>query len=134
MLTVDGNLLSNDSGALPYASVIQSNPIQSESYSRERNAPAPAHAHVKKAYGTFGNVMLTEEEHEKLLKEIPHAGDLIERFSKRLAAKGYKYSDHYAALLVWNAEDFKDESTSSFDVDDFFQAALQRSYGKTNNE
>lgn len=112
--------------------VIQFNTIQSESYSRERNAPAPARE--KKAYGSFRNVMLTEEEHEKLLKEIPHAEELIERFSKRLAAKGYKYSDHYAALLVWSEEDLKDEPEGSFDVDDFFQAALERSYGNLSND
>ncbi len=132
MLTVDGNLLSNDSEALPYASVIQSNPIQSESYSDARSAPAPTHAHAceKKAFGSFGNVMLTEEEHEKLLKDIPHAGELIERFSKRLAAKGYQYSNHYAALLVWSEEDSAKTSDDGWDDhwEEFWQAALKRTY------
>lgn len=114
--------------------VIQSNPIQSESYSRERNAPAPTHAHAqeKKAFGSFGNVMLTEEEHEKLLKDLSDGADLIERFSKRLAAKGYKYDDHYAAILCWKEEDQRKGTPEQDDYwQDFFEAACRRSVNGT---
>ena len=129
LMTLDGDLLSNVSESLSNASVIQSNPIQSESYSRERNAPAPIHAHAceKKAFGSFRNVMLTEEEHEKLLKDLSDGADLIERFSKRLAAKGYKYDDHYAAILCWKEEDQRKRTPEEDEYwQDFFEAACRR--------
>ena len=104
---------------------IQSNTIQSESYSRERNAPAPTR--VKKAFGSFENVMLTEEEHNKLA-ELPNGNELIERFSKKLAAKGYHYENHYAAILCWQAEDHKEAKDDQSDDywDSFFELACQR--------
>ncbi len=109
----------------------------SYSYSRESaGAQAPTHAPALtregvKPFGKFKNVMLTAEEHDKLLAELPDAGGRIDQFSAKLKAKGYTYNDHYAALLLWYDEDQKAAASGgSFDVDDFFKAALERTYGK----
>jgi len=97
------------------------------------SAPAPTHAHAqeKKAYGSFGNVWLTDEEHEKLIADLLNAGELIEHFSKKLAAKGYKYDDHYAAILCWQEEDQQQKDKTQKDDgywQDFFEAACNRTY------
>lgn len=97
----------------------------SYSYSERENAPAHARGELK-PYGKFENVMLSETEHAALQELIPGATDYIERFSAKIAAKGYKYDNHYAAIVSWYIDDKKDDPESSFDVDDFFQAALER--------
>ena len=57
----------------------------------------------KKAYGEFGNVMLTEEEFTKLEERLgPEDRDgLIEELSCYLCNHPKKYKDHYATLLSW---------------------------------
>ena len=103
---------------------------ESESNTRE-NAPAPAREEVRgdlKKYGSLKNVLLTEEEHADLLSRFPDAEHRIELFGAKLAAKGYKYDNHYAAILLWYQQDKKEAASSSFDVDEFFKAALANTY------
>lgn len=93
------------------------------------NAPACA----KKPYGSFGNVMLTDEEYASLKAGMPDADRRIEIFSCKLKAKGYRYEDHYATILLWWVEEQRRQCTergsSSFNVDEFFEAALRQTYG-----
>ena len=98
----------------------------------ENNTLFTAHACAKKPYGQFENVMLTEEEYEALKKKIPDAEQRIEIFSCKLKAKGYRYEDHFATILLWFAEEKNQSKTAkgSFDIDDFFEAALRRTYGE----
>lgn len=97
---------------------------------KRENAPA------KKAYGQFQNVFLEDEEYAALVEQFTQADEIIEQFSRKLKAKNYKYESHYAAILFWQAEDEKKKNESkpeierSFDVNDFFNAALQRSYNE----
>ena len=99
----------------------------------------------KKAYGRYGNVILTDGERAELGKRIRNADDYIDRFSQKLKDKGYRYADHYSALLDWWKRD-SELSTSdgnggiggnggncgnggsigSFDTDEFFSAAIKR--------
>ena len=92
---------------------------------------APACA--KKPYGSFGNVMLTDEEYASLKAGMPDADRRIEIFSCKLKAKGYRYEDHYATILLWWVEEQRRQCTergsSSFNVDEFFEAALRQTYG-----
>ena len=53
----------------------------------------------KRLYGECANVLLTEEEHSKLI-EKGYAG-LIEELSLYIASKGDKYKSHYATILGW---------------------------------
>ena len=99
------------------------------SYS-ESETGAPAHTRGELLpFGNFANVLLSEEEYTKLKQLIPNFPDYLERFSAKVAAKGYHYEDHYAALCAWYADDKKDEPNSSFDIDEFFEAAMKRTYG-----
>lgn len=94
---------------------------------RERSAPTHTRGELL-PFGKFANVLLSEDEHNKLKQLIPDFPNYLERFSAKVAAKGYHYEDHYAALCAWYAEDKKEEPNSSFDIDEFWQAALANTY------
>ena len=116
------------------APVIQSE-YESNPNTNTREKSAPTHARGELLpFGKFANVLLSEDEYNKLKQLIPDFSNYLERFSAKVAAKGYHYEDHYAALCAWYADDKKDEPNSSFDVDEFFQAALERTYGDLRGE
>ena len=54
-------------------------------------------------YGEFKNVILTEDEYQKLIKKFGEQGTSIriENLSEGIASKGYKYKSHYATILSW---------------------------------
>jgi hypothetical protein len=62
---------------------------------------------IKKKYGEFENVLLTEEEYHKLEKSnlLPY----IEKLSSYIASKGKKYKSHYATILNWSRKEHKEE-------------------------
>jgi hypothetical protein len=61
----------------------------------------------KTPYGEFKNVFLTLEECEKVKTKFGDVSALekIERLSRGIASKGYKYKSHYATLLTWDRKD-----------------------------
>lgn len=62
----------------------------------------------KHFYGCFKNVLLTDEEHQKLAERFPYdLNDRIDELSEGIASKGYKYKNHYAAILSWARTDEK---------------------------
>ena len=85
-------IVDNSSTIVP---VIQSNPIQSESISKD----------IKNRYGEYKNVLLTDEEVEKLRNRYPDYEDRIEKLSEYIASKGKKYSSHYATINSWARKD-----------------------------
>ena len=61
------------------------------------------HKPIKKSYGEFNNVLLTDEELLKLKERFPN-GDTekkIENLSQYIASHGKKYHSHYATILNW---------------------------------
>jgi len=57
---------------------------------------------LKKSYGEFLNVKLTDEEMDKLKERFNNkAEDFIEQLSIYLRSKGKQYKDHYATILNW---------------------------------
>ena len=95
----------------------------------------------KHQYGEFKNVQLTDEEYQKLTEAYPDAKDRIERLSEYIASTGKEYKNHYATIRSWakrdgqtaavkpNAAGAASNEPSSFDCDEFFAAAVQKSYG-----
>ena len=95
-----------------------------------------------RARGVYSNVFLTDEQYQLLAAQIPDADAYIDHFSRQIYTNGYKYDDHYQTILNWwNEDKNKKRSTSkksdgnaskhhsgSFDTDDFFDAALRKSY------
>jgi hypothetical protein len=81
----------------------------------EDNAPTPT-ATKKHKYGTYKNVLLTDDEYQKLQARFPNDYEAkIETFSEAMARKGYKYKSHYLAILDWARRDAKkvDKPTAS---------------------
>jgi len=56
---------------------------------------------VRRAYGLYGNIFLTEEEYSELEIKIPNLAGVIEKMSMYLAASGKKYHNYAAALSAW---------------------------------
>lgn len=57
---------------------------------------------LKHKYGKYNNVLLTDEEIKQLREKLPKDWEKwIEKFSEGLELKGYKYNNHYLAILQW---------------------------------
>ena len=59
----------------------------------------------KHAHGFFANVLLTDEELQKLSAEIPEYEEYIEKLSHYIESNGKKYKSHYATILMWHRKD-----------------------------
>lgn len=65
----------------------------------------------KHKYGEYKNVLLSDEEIQKLEKEFPHNyKEYIERLSSYMASTGKSYKSHYATIRVWERK-AKENST-----------------------
>ena len=63
---------------------------------------AEEHKDLKHKYGKYNNVLLTDEEIKQLREKLPKDWEKwIEKFSEGLELKGYKYNNHYLAILQW---------------------------------
>ena len=56
---------------------------------------------IKKEYGQYKNVLLSDDELEKLKAEFPDWERRIERVSEYCASKGKKYSNYLATIRSW---------------------------------
>ena len=74
----------------------------------DESAPAPAAKKakpVKHKYGEYNNVLLTDEEVEKLKSEYSDYQERIERLSSYVASTGKSYKSHYATIRNWARKD-----------------------------
>lgn len=63
---------------------------------------------LKKKYGVGENVLLTEEEYEKLQEKFPYDyEEKIENLSLYLGSTGKRYKSHYMTILSWANKDDK---------------------------
>ena len=60
----------------------------------------------KHKYGTIKNVLLTEEEYNKLIDEALE--EYIENLSFYIASKKVSYKSHYMTILSWKRRDDKE--------------------------
>ena len=114
-------------------------------------------AAVKVGRGPYKNVMLTDAGYEELVRRLGKgkAEALIADFSYKIYQKGYRFKDHFAAILEWaegnapsgiytssdacrasfpsrgslSGENTGEAKAQSFDVDEFFNAAVKRTAG-----
>ena len=74
--------------------------------SDEPEQPAPKKTKpVKHKYGEYNNVLLTDEEMEKLKAEYSDLDERIERLSSYVASTGKAYKSHYATIRNWAKKD-----------------------------
>ena len=60
---------------------------------------------VKHKYGEYNNVLLTDEELQKLKTEYSDWAERIERLSSYVASTGKSYKSHYATIRNWARKD-----------------------------
>lgn len=75
------------------------------SASDEPEPPAPNKKPVKHKYGEYNNVLLTDDELQKLKTEYSDFEDRIERLSAYVASTGKSYKSHYATIRNWARKD-----------------------------
>ena len=74
---------------------------------------------IKHKYGEYKNVLLSEEELERLQGELPDWRNMIERLSEYIASSGKKYKSHYATLRSWHRREPKsNKPPQAFPEDD----------------
>lgn len=68
----------------------------------EAEPPKPS----RHKYGMYKNVLLSDEEYQKLQEEFPHDyTERIERLSEYIASTGKKYKSHLATIRAWARKD-----------------------------
>lgn len=71
-----------------------------------KNVKKEKNIYIRPALGKFENVLITEEELEKLKERFPYDWeDRIERLSEYMSSKGKRYKSHYATILTWARKD-----------------------------
>ena len=61
---------------------------------------------VRHKYGMYENVLLTDEDFQKLQEEFPNdCFERIERLSEYIASTGKKYKNHLATIRAWARKD-----------------------------
>ena len=87
------------------------------------------HTPTKHKYGEYKNVLLSDEDMEKLKSEFPNDyTEYIERLSNYMASKGIKYKNHLATLRNWIRRDKgKSESQENGAYSDLAELSRRRS-------
>ena len=69
----------------------------------------------KRKYGEFDNVLLADEEYQKLKDKFGMGGtnEWIEALSRGIESKGYKFHSHYATILNWEHREQKKEQNGA---------------------
>lgn len=75
------------------------------SASDEPEPSTPKNKPVKHKYGEYKNVLLTDEELQKLKTEYSDYEERIERLSSYIESSGKKYKSHYATIRMWARKD-----------------------------
>lgn len=84
--------------------------------SKGENTP-PGGRPPKHKYGTYRNILLTDEEYGKLKAQFPDSySEKIEHMSRAIEMKGYKYKSHYLAILSWAKSDPAPKPRPSYDI------------------
>ena len=78
-----------------------------DSYHDSSKAPKPKK--TKHKYGANKNVLLTDEELDKLKTEFSDFEERIDRLSWYIASKGDKYKSHYHTILNWARKEAKEQ-------------------------
>ena len=85
--------------------------IEKEIYKeKERKRPDKP---VKHKYGLYKNVLLSDEDMQKLQAEFPDYKERIERLSEYMDYKGTKYKNHLSTIRAWARKDEQAKKASA---------------------
>ena len=79
---------------------------------------------VRHKYGEYKNVLLTDDDLEKLKAEFPDWEARVERLSSYIASTGKSYKNHLATIRNWARRDKADSKASAADYgspEDFYK-------------
>ena len=68
---------------------------------------------IRHKYGEYNNVLLSDEDMEKLKAEIPNYEDYINRLSSYMASTGKSYKNHLATMRNWFRKDKQEKNDNS---------------------
>ena len=88
------------------------NNIKDIDFNNKKIDSAPP-AKTRHKYGEYQNVLLTDDEREKLEKDYPDLEERIERLSEYIASTGKSYKSHYATIRAWARRDPRTAPTRS---------------------
>lgn len=72
----------------------------------------------KHKYGEYQNVLLSDDDIAKLKAKWPDSYlQKIEQLSEGIEMKGYKYKNHYLALLKWNKQEDSKAEQRTYDLE-----------------
>ena len=75
----------------------------------EPQAALPPEKPIRHKYGEYKNVLLSDEDMEKLKSEFPDWEARIERLSSYIASTGKSYKNHLATIRNWARNDKKEK-------------------------
>lgn len=105
----------------------------------DESEPSPPKK-VKHKYGEYNNVLLTDEELQKLMTEYSDYEDRIERLSAYVESTGKRYKSHYATIRNWARKDAEvkpinktgyQKQTKAAELEDFYRMAAEFGEGGT---
>ena len=97
------NCKTNSKSNVSEADKIREEEIRVEEIREDKdNSPKP----TRHKYGLYENVLLTDEDFQKLQDEFPDDHiERIERLSEYIASTGKKYKSHLATIRAWSRKD-----------------------------
>lgn len=117
LLTLDGNKAYTEASIDVYPECIQavSNPEPQVRLGEDKLSKVSVGEVIEEAappkptrhkYGFYKNVLLTDEDYDKLMEEFPHDyTERIERLSEYMASHGKSYKNHLATIRNWARKD-----------------------------
>ena len=82
--------------------------------------------YMRHQYGAYKNVLLTDDEYEKLKKEFADYEQRIERLSEYMASTGKTYKSHLATIRSWARRDKKQAGDQTLKVVDELADFIER--------
>lgn len=82
--------------------------------------------YMRHQHGAYKNVLLTDDEFEKLKKEFPDWESRIERLSEYMASTGKSYKSHLATIRSWARRDKKQAGAETLKVVDELAEFIER--------
>lgn len=69
-------------------------------------SPTPSPKPTRHKYGMYKNVLLSDEDYQKLQAEFPHDySERIDRLSEYMASTGKSYKNHLATIRAWDRKE-----------------------------
>ena len=98
-------ILSGDTVSIPYPYGMDTTDTVTDTDTVSVSDTNKPRKNQKHKYGEYNNVLLTDEELDKLKEEYPDWQERIERLSSYVASTGKSYKSHYATIRNWARKD-----------------------------